>query len=207
MSLFPSSIRPGRLMIYLLLGLTAATTSLSCRRQYTPKPDAYFRIDPYPETYWRTTLPGTRLSFESPEGTTEALDPDSTHRHDGVQWLNIRFPRYRATLYCSYHTLRGNLDRLLSESKDLVYRQSIRPDVVQASSYEDDEQRIYATLYDLSAESATPLQFVVTDSARYLMRGSLYFDEPGKSDSIAPVIDDLSNHIAHLIESIEIPAR
>ena len=89
----------------------------------------------------------------------------------------------------------------------MVYRQSIRPDVVQASSYEDDEQRIYATLYDLSAESATPLQFVVTDSARYLMRGSLYFDEPGKSDSIAPVIDDLSNHIAHLIESIEIPAR
>ena len=207
MSLFPSSIRPGRLMLYLLLGLTAATTSLSCRRQYTPKPDAYFRIDPYPETYWRTTLPGTRLSFEIPEGTTEALDPDSTHRHDGVQWLNIRFPRYRATLYCSYHPLRGNLDRLTNESRELVYRQSIRPDVVQAGHYENDSSKIYATLYDLSAESATPLQFIVTDSTRYLLRGALYFDEPGKSDSIAPVVDDLSDHIAHLIESIEIPAR
>ena len=40
-----------------------------------------------------------------------------------------------------------------------------------------------------------------------MLRGALYFDEPGKSDSIAPVVDDLSDHIAHLIESIEIPAR
>lgn len=207
MSLFPFPIRPGRLMLYLLLGLTAATMCLSCRRQYTPKPDAYFRIDPYPEIYRRTTLPGTRLSFEIPEGTTEALDPDSAHRHDGVQWLNIRFPRYRATLYCSYHPLRGNLDRLTDESRELVYRQSIHPDVVQASHYENDSSKVYATLYDLSTESATPLQFVVTDSTRYLLRGALYFDEPGKSDSIAPVVDDLSDHIAHLIESIEIPAR
>ena len=158
MSLFPSSIRPGRLMLYLLLGLTAATTCLSCRRQYTPKPDAYFRIDPYPETYRRTTLPGTRLSFEIPEGTTEALDPDSTHRHDGVQWLNIRFPRYRATLYCSYHPLRGNLDRLTDESRELVYRQSIRPDVVQAGHYENDSLKIYATLYDLSCGAGRPLR-------------------------------------------------
>ena len=58
-----------------------------------------------------------------------------------------------------------------------------------------------------SAESATPLQFIATDSVRYLLRGSVYFDEPGKSDSIAPVVGYLSDHIAHLIESIETPAR
>ena len=57
------------------------------------------------------------------------------------------------------------------------------------------------------AESATPLQFIATDSVRYLLRGSVYFDEPGKSDSIAPVVGYLSDHIAHLIESIETPAR
>ena len=65
----------------------------------------------------------------------------------------------------------------------------------------------YATLYNLSAESATPLQFVVTDSTRYLLRGALYFDESGKSDSIAPVIDYLSDDIIHLIESIETRAE
>ena len=52
-----------------------------------------------------------------------------------------------------------------------------------------------------------PLQFVVTDSTRYLLRGALYFDESGKSDSIAPVIDYLSDDIIHLIESIETRAE
>ena len=203
---YPVYKRLSRIVLCVLLAGMAAGIH-SCRQKYTPLPDGYFRIDPYPCSYERTDLLQPSISFEIPEGTVASVNNDSSRHGDDVQWLDIRFPRYQATLYCSYHTLRGNLDRLLSESKDLVYRQSIRPDVVQANSYEDDEQRIYATLYDLSAESATPLQFVVTDSSLYLMRGSLYFDEPGKSDSIAPVIDDLSNHIAHLIESIEIPVR
>ena len=200
-------IRLYRLALYALLCLVAGSAGYSCHRQYTPKPDGYFRIDPYPDSYRRTTLLEPALSFEVPEGTVETLDHDTTRHHGGVQWLNIRFPRYRATLYCSYHPLRGNLDRLLDESRELVYRQSIRPEAVQAGTYENDSLHIYATLYDLSAESATPLQFVATDSVRYLLRGSVYFDEPGKSDSIAPVVGYLSDHIAHLIESIETPAR
>lgn len=207
MRLAPLDIRSYRLALYALLCLVTGLGCHSCRRQYTPRPDGYFRIDSYPDTYRRTTLLAPHLSFEIPEGAVEAIDPDTTRQRDGVQWLDIRFPRYRATLYCSYHPLRGNLDRLLNESRELVYRQSIRPDLVQAGTYENDSLHIYATLYDLSAESATPLQFVVTDSTRYLLRGSVYFDEPGKSDSIAPVIDYLSDHIAHLIESIETPAR
>lgn len=196
-----------RIIPGMLLVLAAGLAGVSCSRKYTPKPDAYFRIDPYPGDYRRTALLEPHLSFEIPEGTVDSLDRDSARHPDGVQWLNIRFPRYRATLYCSYHPLRGNLDRLLAESRELVYRQSIRPDVVQAGNYENDSLHIYATLYDLSAESATPLQFVVTDSTRYLLRGAVYFDEPGRSDSIAPVVDDLSNHIVHLIESIETPTR
>ena len=98
-------------------------------------------------------------------------------------------PRYRATLYCSYHPLRGNLDRLLDESRELVYRQSIRPEAVQAGTYENDSLHIYATLYDLSAESATPLQFIATDSVRYLLRGSVYFDERVKATPSRPSSD------------------
>ncbi len=188
-------------MVILLTGFIA------CQRKYTPKPDGYFRIDPYPELFQQVTLEGStgNLAFEIPQGTETSLRNDSTLQQ--VQWFNVRFPRYRATLYCSYHPLRDNLDRLMAESRELVYRQSIRPEAVTAGTYEDSERAIYATLYNLSAESATPLQFVVTDSTHYLLRGALYFDEPGKSDSIAPVINHLSDHIIHLIESIETSTR
>ena len=179
----------------------------SCHRKYTPLPDGYFRIDPYPEEYKEMTLLSPFISFEIPDGTTATLDKDTTLHKNDVKWLNIRYPRYRATIYCSYHILHKNLESLLNESKDFVYRQSIRPDFIKAGNYEDPERKIYATLYNLSAESATPLQFVVTDSTRYLLRGALYFDESGKSDSIAPVIDYLSDDIIHLIESIETRAE
>ncbi len=178
----------------------------SCKRQsqasYTPKPDGYFRIDPYPEEYRRVSI--RELSIEITEQAETILTNDSTQAD--VQWLNVRFPRYRATIYCSLHPLRNNLERLNAESRELVYRQSIHPDWVQAVAYADTVRHIYATFYDLTAESATPLQFVVTDSTRYLLRGALYYDAQGRSDSLAPDIDDLSNHIFHLIESIE-PAQ
>ena len=145
------------------------------------------------------TLLSPFISFEIPDGTTATLDKDTTLHKNDVKWLNIRYPRYSI--------LHKNLESLLNESKDLVYRQSIRPDFIKAGNYEDPERKIYATLYNLSAESATPLQFVVTDSTRYLLRGALYFDESGKSDSIAPVIDYLSDDIIHLIESIETRAE
>ena len=65
-------IRPYRLALYALLCLVAGSAGYSCRRQYTPKPDGYFRIDPYPDSYRRTTLLEPALSFEVPEGTTLA---------------------------------------------------------------------------------------------------------------------------------------
>ncbi len=193
--------------LYGAMLLVIAVGTASCRRSYTPKPDGYFRIDPYPEEYRRVSVQDapSALSFEIPE-QTEVAFVDDTPLND-VRWLNVRFPRYRATLHCSYHPLRGNLVQLNAESRELVYRQSVHPDWTQAIAYADTVQSVYATFYDLTAESATPLQFVVTDSVHYLLRGALYFDMPGRSDSIAPVIDDLSNHIFHLIESIENPAR
>ncbi len=200
-----SSIAGCRTLLYGMLFFAFALGIVSCQRTYTPKPDGYFRIDPYPEEYRRVSMPASpsALSFEIPEQAQTVFANDA--QSNGVQWLNVRFPRYRATLHCSYHPLRNNLEQLTGESRELVYRQSIYPDRVQAIAYTDTVQPVYATFYDLTAESATPLQFVVTDSAHYLLRGALYFDEPGRSDSIAPVIDDLSNHIFHLIESIENP--
>ena len=153
------------------------------------------------------TLLSPFISFEIPDGTTATLDKDTALHKNDVKWLNIRYPRNRATIYCSYHILHKNLESLLNESNELVYRQSSRPENIKAGNYEVPERKIYATLYNLSAESATPLQFLVTDSTRYFLRRALYFDESGKSDSIAPVIGYLSDDIIHLIESIETRAE
>ncbi len=182
--------------------LLLAVSLAACRPAPTPKPDAYFRIDPPAENYRRAeTLP---VTFEiSAEATATPASP--AEKQPEVLWSQIHYPRYHATLYCSYHPLRGNLASLLEENRELIYRQSVYADAVQASRFEDEERPLYATLYELSGESATPIQFIATDSLRYLLRGALYFDTPVQNDSITPVLGYLTDEVIHLIETIEYP--
>ena len=171
---------------------------VSCNNTPTPRPHGYFRIDPYPINYKSQSLGNIILQVND----SAQCDTPSTQAHDGVHWLNIQYPRYNATIYLSYIPLSNNLDRLMAESIELVYRQNVNTEQVEAIAYEAPDEKLYATLYALSPESATPVQFIVTDSTQYLLRGALYFDSPVKTDSVAPSLHYIEDDIIYLIESI-----
>lgn len=169
-----------------------------CRQDYTPKPDGYLRIDPHLEIYKPISQPKFPLIFEISQSAQEIVDS-----LNATSWINIIYPRYKATIYCSYVPInKQNKAHTFAESKDLVYRHGIKAEKIQAQQYENPEQNLYATLYSLTGNSATPLQFIVTDSTSYLFRGALYFDTPVQRDSVAPVIDYIAHDITHLIETI-----
>ncbi len=184
------------ILVLFIAGMIAIFTA--CHNTTAPRPQGYFRITPYPSSYHTHTLGGITLQVND---SAQCTTPTS-HTRDGVHWLNIQYPRYNATIYLSYIPLTGNLERLMSESIELVYRQNVNTEQVEAIAYEDIEEKLYATLYALSPESATPVQFIATDSSEYLLRGALYFDTPVKSDSIAPSLQYIEEDIIQLIESI-----
>lgn len=172
----------------------------ACRQPSVPRPDGYFRIDAYPDV-WRTdTLGG--ISLQVNDSSYSVVPQDAAA---GSVWRNIVYPRYKATVYLSYIPVTdvAELSALLAESRDLVYRQSVGTSSVTAVEYADTHRPLYAILYRLSADSATPLQFVATDSARFLLRGALYYDvSPLRNDSVAPTLEYLESDMAHMIESI-----
>lgn len=170
----------------------------SCQEKATPRPDGYFRIEPYSESYTPHTMGVISLLIND---SAQCVVAPNVARSE-VQWLNVVYPRYRATIYLSYIPLNNDIERLMSESIDLVYRQNVITEQVEAIAYENADQGVYATLYSLSPESATPLQFIATDSVRYLLRGALYFDAPVKTDSVAPSLQYVETDIMQMIESI-----
>lgn len=186
--------------IYVACLLSVIVLLSACSGSSVPRPDGYFRIDAYPDV-WRTdTLGG--ISLQVNDSSRSIVPHDAA---EGSVWRNIVYPRYRATIYLSYipATDRDELASLLAESRDLVYRQSVGTSSVTAVEYEDARRPLYAILYRLSAGSATPLQFVATDSARFLLRGALYYDvSPLRYDSVAPTLEYLEADIARMIESI-----
>ncbi|WP_455497401.1 gliding motility lipoprotein GldD [Coprobacter sp.] len=185
----------------LLFILLILLTIIGCRQDYTPKPDGYFRIDPHQQIYQTVKKPEFPLTFEIPQNAHWLID--STHT-SSTFWLNIIYPRYNATVYCSYLPIdEKNKTRLFTESKDLVYRHGVKAEKIQAQIYENPERHLYATLYSLTGNTATPLQFTATDSTSYLFRGALYFNTPTQSDSIAPVIKYITQDMIHLIETLQ----
>ena len=96
-------IMMSRKVIPFTLILLIATTA--CHSNYTPKPRGYFRIDMPKRSYqsFDTTFP---YSFQYPTYAKITNDPFSPEKK---YWIDIRFPRFHATIHISYKVVNGNL--------------------------------------------------------------------------------------------------
>ena len=83
----------GIFLFMLLILLTVA----GCRQDYSPKPDGYLRIDPHPKAYKLIDKTGFPLSFEISQSAQGIIDNSVASA-----WINIIYPRYKATVYCTY---------------------------------------------------------------------------------------------------------
>lgn len=179
-----------------LLCLLLAVSGCGRRKSGIPRPEGFFRIE-RSDTSYRIAEPAFPLSFEVPASSRD-VQPNGN-----PSWINIVYPAYQATIWCSYLPLTPqNKERLFRESRDLVYRHAAKTSAITAQGYADESVGKYAVLYTLAGDAATPLQFVATDSATYLFRGALYFDTPVRADSVAPVVGYIADDMRHIIETL-----
>ena len=169
-------------------------------KQYQPKPRSYFRID-LPEKEYVSLDSMKHYSFEYP------IYADITPDHFSPQekeWVNITFPKYKGTIHISYKSVDNNLNEYLEDSYYMMTKHISHAIGIRDSVVINPERRVYGLVYFLEGEGvASPLQFYLTDSLNHFMRGSLYFNVRTNNDSLAPVIDFISDDVRHLIETIE----
>lgn len=196
-----SAISKYKKSLRLSLGLSLLLTFLSCdSNQYQPKPKGYFRIDfPQKEYVRLDSMPN--YSFEYPvysKVTPDYLSPQEK------EWVNIEYPSYKGTIHISYKTVNDNLNVYLEDSYSMMTKHISRAMGIRDSVIIDPDRKMYGLMYFLEGEGvASPLQFYLTDSVNHFMRGSLYFNVRTNNDSLAPVIDFVTDDIRHLIETIE----
>lgn len=172
--------------------------AVSCRPDYVAKPDGHFRIEPLDDNYVKTSLL-LPFTFEIP--ASSRLTYDSLQ--NGYSGFTVEYPTYRATIYCSYIPIDTHtLSRVGAESRQLVFRQARKAEQISATAYTAPERNVYATLYTLSGDNASPIQFEVTDSLRHFLRGALYYNCRPNADSLAPVNKYISDDISHIIETL-----
>jgi gliding motility-associated lipoprotein GldD len=189
----------------LILLMLAMVSLLSCREVPVPKPKGYFRIDlpqkkyvMFNETDQENNLP---LKFEYPVyGNISEKGGDNSE----PGWFNIEFPAYKARIYLTYKNVKGNLESLTEQTYTMnVINHLTKADAINEQLIDNNENRVFGILYDLKGNTASAVQFYVTDSINHYLRGSLYFESEPNADSLAPVIDFFREDVIHLIETLK----
>lgn len=171
----------------------------SCGDTSTPRPYGYFRVDLPPHQYMLFDSVSLPYLFDKSISATVKPETEESENY----WIDISYNILKANIYCSYKPVNSNLFHLLEDSRKIVYKHSVRADGITETPFENPEKRVFGILYELSGNTASPVQFVLTDSMKHFFRGALYFDNVPNKDSIAPMAEYVRKDIVRLMESFE----
>lgn len=190
----------------LLILLVFLSASFSCREVAVPMPKGHFRID-LPQRHYilfndqPEKMRGMPFSFEYP-----AYGQLSFQVGNRIEpgWFNIEFKAYRAKIYLTYKDVNNDFDGLMEQTYKMNVKNHItKADAIKELVFSDPENKVYGILYDLKGNTASAVQFYVTDSLKHYLRGSLYFSAEPDADSLEPVIEFFREDIVHLIETLK----
>ncbi len=183
--------------ILFLLTLVTIILSSCSSNDPIPRPKGYFRIDT-PEKSYKFYNDDCPFSFDIP--VYSFINKEKPQ----YCWLDILFPNNDAILYLTYlPVVDNNINKHLEDSRELVYKHTVMADAIEETIYVNDSSNVYGVLYDLKGNTASAVQFYLTDSTDHFLRGSLYFNVQPNKDSLAPVIDFIREDVIHLMESFE----
>ncbi len=175
------------------------TLFLSCGDVSIPKPYGYFRVDLPKHSYRFIDTLNLPYRFDMPKNAY--LIERKTEGEN--YWIDLYYPQLNASIYCSYMQIDNNLIEMLEDSRKIVYKHSIRADGIGEKVFENKQNNVHGILYDLKGNTASSIQFLLTDSTKHFFRGALYFNNVPNKDSIAPMSEYIREDVIRIMESFE----
>ena len=166
---------------------------------YSPKPIGYFRIELKDKTYTKYEDQKYPFTFDYPSNV--ATVKPKKERADDKYGLNIIYPGLRGCIYCDYKPVNGNFREISEDCRSFVYKHASKADAITDQVFDNDENNVHGLVYRLQGNTASQIQFVLTDSTKHVFRGALYFNVEPNADSIAPVVKYVNEDIVRMIET------
>lgn len=182
-------------MLKNLIGLSVLIALASCSEDTKPKPSGELRLE-YPTAKYQPyggTCPFT-FDFSNFSKLGQAKKDC---------WYNISYPTMKANIFFTYYPITNNFGLHLKEAERMVYEHTIKASSIDTKSFAFPEKKVYGNYYELKGQSASNIQFYITDSTKHFVTGNLYFNTRPKPDSLAPAVDYIRKDILHLIETFQ----
>lgn len=167
----------------------------------TPRRYAYPRVDTYPQKY-SSIVNSADVNIEV--NTAVRIVTDSVADAD-TRWITLSYPKYKANLYITVNKCNSK-SQLQDVIANRVQRISLNTggkdfEQVDLQSEADFKSKIFT----IRGGSTNPVMFISSNQRNCVVSGSLYFldsNAVAKVDSIAPIIDAVSNDIIHLAKHL-----
>lgn len=166
-------------------------------KDIVPRPKGYFRID-LPEKNYKRWSADAPYSFEIPDYVN--MLPDSGKNVESF-WYNMDFSPFRAVIHLSYKKVNGNLDEYLMQCREMAIQHQVKANAMKESPVLNDSSKVYGLIYEFGGNTASSVQFYLTDSSRHFVRGALYFWTRPNADSLAPSLRFITDDVYRMVES------
>lgn len=173
--------------------LTLLLSALSCQKDQKPKPKGELRLE-YPAPKYTDFTAPCGYSFQISEfaKVVPAKKPC---------WFYIFYPKMKAKVFVTYFPIQNDLLLHIKESEKMVYEHTIKASAIETKSFSYPEKKVFGNFYELEGQTASNMQFYVTDSTRHYVTANLYFNSRPKPDSLAPAVEYIKKDMRHLIET------
>jgi gliding motility-associated lipoprotein GldD len=173
--------------------LIVSFVCFSCHDSYTPKPSGYSRID----------FPSKQNNKSESDCPFEFLQPQYALMVKNLEnkcWFDLEFNPFKGKLYMSYKSINNNLNTFTEDSRELAYKHAQQAEAISEQRFVNDSLKVYGMVYTFEGNTATPMQFYLTDSTHHFVRGALYFNT-SMNDSIVPIVNFIKDDLYDIIES------
>ncbi len=170
----------------------------SCKEEaIQPKPKAFLALNYEDAKY---DLIDLECPYQFKKNSEAEILPSKSNRKC---WLNISYPKQKATLFITYNQIEDNLNELLKDAQKLPLQHSVKADEIEANLFENSTTNTYGTFYEVKGDAASQAQFYATDSIKHFLTGSIYFDARPNYDSILPAAEYIKKDIRKIMETLE----
>lgn len=189
-----------RITFFLLLWILAFTSCTS-ETVSTPKPRGYFRID-FPEKKYQTFNGSCPFTFEYPVYANISVDQE---RNAQPCWNNLNFPQFNAKLHLTYYDFFSEkaYNDMTEGARTLAMKHTVKANAIDQKYINYPDKKVYGVYYAIEGNTASSVQFFLTDSVKRYFRGALYFDERPQYDSLQPVIKFIKKDIDQMIATFK----
>jgi len=178
-----------------------AVFSVSCTKDYQPKPKGYNRLVLPKQEY---QLSPDSLPYKFEYSKHARLLRDSSWMSERY-WVEIYYPELKANVHITYKKLDNKdqfLKELLNDAYNLTSKQQIKASAIDEIIVVTPSGKT-AVIAEIAGEVPSQFQFTMTDSSKNFLRGALYFNMRVQNDSLAPAIDFMKQETLHFINTLE----